>query len=155
MRTSLSMGLLHLTISHSSACAGLFFEMCVLMKILSHTGAKKKTKRITGFRLALSLVIFSSHLGSKGVKVDTKQRCEVVGKRKTCKYFHLRASFGGTVNIYYYKRSTFLLQVWAPQGAAILVHSLPMKSRKKVCLWCHWHFSQTFQCCSWCHSQDF
>ena len=66
MSTSLSMGWLHLTISHSSACTGRVFEMCVLIKILSHAGAKKKTKRIKGFRLALLLVIFSSHHGSEG-----------------------------------------------------------------------------------------
>ena len=38
----------------------------------------------------------------------------------------------------------FLLQIWFPQGAAMLVHSLPTKSSKTVDLQCNIHLSITW-----------
>ena len=48
-----------------------------------------------------------------------------------------------TCLIYQYlsKQNTFLLWFWVPWDVAILVHSLPMKSKKKAGLWCSWDFA--------------
>ena len=44
--------------------------LCILMKILSHTSVKKKTKRLKVSNFALLLVIFKWHHGSEGVNVE-------------------------------------------------------------------------------------
>ena len=59
------------------------------------------------------------------VEDGLKQRCKLAWKQKMWKHFHLHALFGCQ---YSNKRNTFLLWNWAPQGAAMLVHSSPMKS---------------------------
>ena len=46
-----------------------------------------------------------------------------------CKHFHVPVSFGYQ---YFHKRSTFVRWIWPLQGAATLVCSLPMKSRKRL-----------------------
>ena len=44
----------------------------------------------------------------------------------------------------------FLLRIWDSLGAAILVCSLSVKSRKSAS-WHIWYFRHTFRSCSWCH----
>ena len=52
-------------------------------------------------------------------------------KKRKC--FHLHASVVVlSICIYQRSRPAFLLGILAPQGAIMLVHLLPMKSRKKV-----------------------
>ena len=48
-----------------------------------------------------------------------------------------------TCLIYQYlsKQNNFLLWFWVPWDVTILVHSLPMKSKKKTGLWCSWYFA--------------
>ena len=47
---------------------------CLLMKILSLAGAKKKTKRLKFFlSVARLLVVFKSRRGSEGVKYSDKE----------------------------------------------------------------------------------
>ena len=53
----------------SSPVTHLLSVLCVLMKILSHTSVKKKTKRLRGSNFTLLLVIFKWHHGSEGVNV--------------------------------------------------------------------------------------
>lgn len=48
---------------------------------------------------------------------------------KMCNHFHLQASFGGFVAVYT-REVLFWLRIGVPQGAAMLVSSLPVKSRK-------------------------
>ena len=84
-------------------------------------------------------------------------------RRLACKYFYLQSSFGCSVNIYTKDRLIYLfmggggggtfLWIWTPWGAAMLIHSLPMKNRKKVVSWRISYFYHTFRACSLRHWQ--
>ena len=71
---------------------------------------------------------------------------------KISKHFHLQALCGCSDNIYFMQERNFflfLLQVWAPQGVALLV-CCSIKSRQKLLahdvLYIH-----LCHACSWCH----
>ena len=51
-------------------CYNIYFQCCVLMKILSHDSVKKKTETLKGFKFALLLGIFKWHHGSDGVNSE-------------------------------------------------------------------------------------
>ena len=49
---------------------------------------------------------------------------------ETCKYFHLKTEWLSCQHLY--DSSTVLLWIWAPKGAATLVHSSSNKTRKRL-----------------------
>ena len=78
---------------------------------------------------------------------------------KTCEQFHLQALCD--VSSLFMQQMYFLLQIWTPQGAAILFHSWLTNSRKRLacyitathsCSWCHRHrlTNTKWQCSSLC-----
>ena len=69
---------------------------------------------------------------------ETEKKTQLGRKTlKICKCFHLHASYGCSINI-------FFSQIWVPQGAVMLVRSLPKKSRKRLpCdIWYFGHMCQ-------------
>ena len=71
--------------------------LCVLIKVLSHASAIKKTERLKGFkfRTFISRFQMTSHLGSEGVKGEPTPRRQVGLKtQKSCKHFHPQDSVG-------------------------------------------------------------
>ena len=49
------------------------------------------------------------------------------------------------------QKHIFLLQIWVPKGAPMLVHSSPMNSRKRIGSWHNVHFCNIFQLPLWHH----
>jgi len=60
----------------------MFSMLCVLMKIISHARAKKKTKRLSNF--ALLWVVFQWHHGSEGVKAVSPRHCIEASVLRNC-----------------------------------------------------------------------
>lgn len=62
---------------------------------------------------------------------DPKQSSKLALKhKKDANAFKMHPSYAGSV-VYRYNRSTFSFEVWASQHEAVLVSSLPMKSRER------------------------
>ena len=76
-------------------------------------------------------------------------------ENKVCKYWPLLALVDSPLFIpkkyFGWGGGEGLLQIWAPQHIAILVCSLPMRSRKKVGSWPIWYTCHPCQPCSWRH----
>ena len=92
-----------------------------------------------------------SQIQSNSLKGDSEHRCESAWRLRNVQIFLLAWLFYQ----YLRHRLTFVIQIWAPQGASILVPSLRMNSRKRLahsirfchtccwlCTWCHIHKTQ-------------
>ena len=86
------------------------------------------------------LVIMSLSIRLERIKLNWRQK--LAWQCRRC-----AVSSAGFVRLYHQhsyktiKRTTSLFQLWAPQGAAILVHSLAMKGRKRLACVMFDHFA--------------
>ena len=97
----------------------------------------KGTPSLKGLEGIPSLIGTSSLKGTSGLKGIPSLKGTLCGEGSWLEniasvQIFLFIHFEWLLNQYSWSRNTFLLQVWAPWGVALLVHCLPLKSRTRL-----------------------